>query len=392
MGHHLDGKSSIVPLIDRLSKYPIGLPDTETLRRILAILFSEDDAYVASRFPLTEATLKELVKATGWEKDRLAQQLEAMAEKGLVMDTSYGSKTYYLLMPGLIGFFEFSFMKQRSDLPVTELAQLMTEYLFGDPEQRMGREFFASKTPLTRALPYEEYIPVSSQVATYESAREIINSSSYGAIGMCYCRHKKEHLGKICDKNAPTKEICISLGTAARFMVRRGFAEYRSSEQLLAILAQARDLKLTHITDNIRHKPSFICNCCSCCCELLGGINQGFPMGIAKTNFTLQINSETCVGCGLCKKACNVTALELFTSENGRKKKQMQVLVENCLGCGACISSCPTQSLSLIAVTRPQVPLRKKDLFKEILREKKRLTPFVIDGIKKKIRSTLKMG
>ena len=392
MGHHLDGKSSIVPLIDRLNKYPIGLPDTETLRRILAILFSEDDAYVASRFPLTEATLKELVKATGWEKERLTQQLEAMAEKGLVMDTTYGGKTYYLLMPGLIGFFEFSFMKQRSDLPVTELAQLMTEYLFGDPEQRMGREFFASKTPLTRALPYEEHIPVSSQVATYESAREIINSSSYGAIGMCYCRHKKEHLGKSCEKDAPTKEICISLGTAARFMVRRGFAEYRSKDQLLAVLAQARDLKLTHITDNIRHKPSFICNCCSCCCELLGGINQGFPMGIAKTNYTLQINSETCVGCGLCQEACNVSALQLFDTENGRKKKQMNVLSENCLGCGACISSCPTQSLSLIAAIGPQIPLKKKDLFQEILKEKKRLTPFVIDGIRKKIRRTLKMG
>ena len=41
MGHHLDGKSSIVPLVDRLNRYPIGLPDSETLRQILAILFSE---------------------------------------------------------------------------------------------------------------------------------------------------------------------------------------------------------------------------------------------------------------------------------------------------------------------------------------------------------------
>jgi ferredoxin len=392
MGHHLDGKSSIVPLIDRLNKYPIGLPDTDKLRRILAILFSEEDAYVASRFPLTEATLKELVKATGWEPERLAKQLDAMADKGLVMDTTYGGKTFYLLMPGLIGFFEFSFMKQRNDLPVAELAQLMTEYLFGDPDQKMGREFFASKTPLTRALPYEEHIPVSSQVATYESAREIVKTSSYGAIGMCYCRHKKEHLGQSCDKKAPTREICISLGTAAKFMVRRGFAEQRSKEQLLAILAQARDLNLTHITDNIRHKPSFICNCCSCCCELLGGVNQGFPMGIAKTNFTLQVSSETCVGCGLCQKACNVTALQMVDVENGRKKKQMQVLVDNCLGCGACISSCPTKSLSLIPVARPEIPEKKKDLFKQILKEKKRLTPFVISGITKKIRNTLKLG
>ena len=392
MGHHLDGKSSIVPLIDRLNKYPIGLPDTDKLRQILAILFSEDDAFVASRFPLTEATLKELVKATRWESEKLKKQLDTMADKGLVMDTTYGGKTYYLLMPGLIGFFEFSFMKQRNDLPVAELAQLMTEYLFGDPEQRMGREFFSSKTPLTRSLPYEEHIPVSSQVATYESAQEIVKNASYGAIGMCYCRHKKEHLDQSCDKNAPTKEICICLGTAAKFMVRRGFAEHRTKEQLLAILEQARGLNLTHITDNIRYKPSFICNCCSCCCELLGGVNQGFPMGIAKTNYTLQINSETCVGCGLCKKACNVTALSLLDVENGRKKKRMQVISDNCLGCGACISSCPTKSLSLIPAERPEIPEKKKDLFKQILKEKKRLTPFVISGIKKKIRKTFKMG
>lgn len=392
MGHHLDGKESIVPLIDRLNKYPIGLPDNEKLRKILAILFTEEEAFIASRFPLTEATLKELQRATGWQADTLKGKLEEMAEKGLVMDTSYGGKTFYLLMPGLIGFFEFSFMKQRQDLPIKELAQLMDEYLFGDPEQEMGREFFASKTPLTRSLVYEDHIPVSSQIATYESAREIIKNSSYGGIGMCYCRHKKEHLGESCEKDAPTKEICISLGTAAKFMVRRGFAEHRSKEQLLNILEQARDLNLTHITDNIRHKPSFICNCCSCCCELLGGVNRGFPMGVAKTNYTLEINDESCLGCGLCKKACNVTALELVDSETSKSKKIMTVKAENCLGCGACISSCPTGSLTLVPAERPEIPEKKKDLFVQILKEKRRLTPFVVSAVKNKITRKLGMG
>lgn len=392
MGHHLDGKSSIVPLIDRLNKYPVGLPDSDKLRQILAILFTEEEAFIASRFPLTEATLKELVRSTGWESARLQAKLDEMADKGLVMDTKYGGKTFYLLMPGLIGFFEFSFMKQRNDLPVAELAQLMHEYLYGDPEQKMGREFFASKTPLTRSLPYEEHIPVSSQIATYESAREIIKNAKYGGIGMCYCRHKKEHLNDSCKKNAPTREICISLGTAAKFMVRRGFAEYRTTEQLLAVLDKARDLRLTHITDNIRHKPSFICNCCSCCCELLGGLLQGFPMGVAKTNYTLQIDSETCLGCGLCHKACNVAALETVAAENGKRKKRMTVLADNCLGCGACISACPSKSLSLIPASRPPIPEKKKDLFKAILKEKKRLTPFVVSGIKNKIRRKFGMG
>jgi len=392
MGHHLDGKSSIVPLIDRLNKYPVGLPDSDKLRRILAILFTEDEAFIASRFPLTEATLPELVRATGWDSVRLQATLDTMADKGLVMDTTYGGKTFYLLMPGLIGFFEFSFMKQREDLPVAELAQLMHEYLYGDPEQKMGREFFASKTPLTRSLPYEEHIPVSSQVATYESAREIIKRAGYGAIGMCYCRHKKEHLNDSCKKGAPTKEICISLGTAAKFMVRRGTAEYRTTEQLLAVLDKARELRLTHITDNIRHKPSFICNCCSCCCELLGGVQQGFPMGVAKTNYTLAIDDETCLGCGLCQKACNVAALEAVPAENGKRKKRMTVLADHCLGCGACIGACPSKSLSLIPASRPQIPEKKKDLFKAILKEKKRLTPFVLHGIKKKILRSIRMG
>lgn len=392
MGHHLDGKSSIVPLIDRLNKYPIGLPDNDKLRQILAIIFTEEEAFVASRFPLTEATLKELVRSTGWEAGRLEKKLDEMADKGLVMDTTYSGKTYYLLMPGLIGFFEFSFMKQRLDLPVKELAQLMTEYLFDDPDKQMGKEFFSSKTPLTRSLPYEEHIPVSSQVATYESAREIVKNAGYGAIGMCYCRHKKEHLDESCDKDAPIKEICISLGTAAKFMVRRGFAEQRTTEQLLKILEQARDLQLTHVTDNIRHKPSFICNCCSCCCELLGGVNQGFPMGIAKTGYTLEIDSESCLGCGLCKKACNVIALELEDVENGKKKALMQVNAENCLGCGACISSCPTESLSLVKVPRPEIPEKKKDLFKKILKEKKRFAPFVVSTVKSRLLRKIGMG
>ena len=132
MGHHINGKSSIVPLIDRLNRYPIGLPDNDKLRRILEILFSPDEAFVASRFPLQEATMRELSRATGWDKLRLRPVLDSMANKGLVMDMQYGGREYYLLLPGLIGFFELTFMKRRQDLPVEELARLMHDYLFED--------------------------------------------------------------------------------------------------------------------------------------------------------------------------------------------------------------------------------------------------------------------
>lgn len=384
MGHH-GAKENLVPLIDRLNRYPIGLFDNEKLRQILAHLFSEDEAFVASRFPLEESTLNELRRATGIENSKLEPILESMADKGLIMDLKYGKTIYYLLMPGLIGFFEFTFMKQRADLPVAELAKLMTEYLYDD--QGQAKEFFSSKTQLTRSLPYEEHIPVSSVVTTYESAREIIKQASYGAVGQCYCRHKKEHLNESCDKNAPVQGICISLGTAAKFMVRRGFAEKRSKEELLKVIDVAREYNLTHITDNIRHKPSFICNCCSCCCELLGGVLQGFPNGIAKANYTLQVNRETCLGCGMCTKICNVKGLDLTPRVTEEKKEKRKLIIDEniCLGCGACISACKTGSLSLVPFDRPPTPEKKKDLFVKILKEKKRFTPFLVSGIKKKL-------
>jgi hypothetical protein len=276
MGHHIGSKSSIVPLIDRLNKYPVGLVDNETLREILNLLFEEREAFIASRFPLEEATLPELSKRTGISEGELQPILESMADKGLVMDLPYAGITYYLLMPGLIGFFEFTFMKNRTDLPLERVARLMHEYMHGNPSEGMAREFFDRRTPLTRSLAYEEHIPVSSEVATYESAREIIVQAESGAVGMCFCRHKKEHLQESCRKGAPVAGICISLGAGAEFLARRGFAELKSKEELLAVLDGARAMRLTHITDNIRSRPSFICNCCSCCCELLAGVQAGY--------------------------------------------------------------------------------------------------------------------
>lgn len=388
MGHHLGSKSSIVPLIDRLNKYPVGLVDSDKLREILALLFDEREAFVASRFPLEEATLPELVRLTNIPAEELLPLLDRMADKGLVMDMPYGGEVYYLLLPGLIGFFEMTFMKNRSDLPLQRLAQLMREYL----EEGQAAEFFGSKTQLTRSLVYEEHVPVTSEITSYERAREIIREAGFGAVGLCYCRHKKEHLNETCAKGAPVDGICISLGSAARFMTRRGFAREQSVDELLAVIDTARSFNLTHITDNIRHKPSFICNCCRCCCELLAGVQMGFHNGIAKTGFSAVIDRQRCNYCGACFTACNVKAIAppkgvTFAS---RDERYAVVSGDICLGCGACITACKQGALSLVPAAKREIPpLKRKELYLRMLKEKKRLTPFVVSGLKKALRNFL---
>ncbi|WP_242479493.1 hypothetical protein [Lamprobacter modestohalophilus] len=145
MGHLLNDKSALVPLIDRLNRYPVGLVDSPRLRQILALLFDPREAEVAARFPLTEATRAELVERTGLPAAELDGILESMANKGLVMDLPVGQETYYLLVPGLIGFMEFSFMRDRGDLPQAELARLMSAYLREQGKDGQAGEFFGSR-------------------------------------------------------------------------------------------------------------------------------------------------------------------------------------------------------------------------------------------------------
>ena len=386
MGHLLSTKSSLVPLIDRLNRYPIGLVDSATLREILALLFDEREAFVASHFPLGEATLDELAQATGIPAAALAPVLEAMANKGLVMDMPYAGTTFYLLMPGLIGFMEFTFMRRRTDLPMAELARLMTEYLHENGRQGQAGEFFGSRTPLTRALVYEDRIPVSSQITPYEDARRIIRDADFCAVTTCYCRHKKEHLGQTCRKGAPVDGICMVLGEGARFLVRRGFAEERDKDAMLQTLDLARSLGLTHITDNVRDRPSFICNCCRCCCELLAGVQMGFADGIAKTPFVAAIDPERCDYCGECLKACNVKCIGLADDARGLPRDQRHAAPDTavCLGCGACLPGCERQAIALVPRTHPTTPPRNKAmLFAHLLWEKGRLMPFVVEGLKR---------
>jgi ferredoxin len=378
MGHQVGSKSNIIPLIDRLNKYPVGLPDSDTLRQILGHLFEEQEAYIASRFPLLEATLEEVSEATNIPADKLQAQLDKMADKGLIMDLPYEGETYYLLMPGLIGFFEFSFMKLRDDIPQTEVARLMEEYFHTQPQGGMAKEFFASKTPLTRSLVYDDQIPVDSSVTSYENARQIVEQADFGAVTICYCRHKKHHLQQPCSK-APMEDTCIALGSGARFLVRRGFAKQQSKEQLLEIIAKAREMGLTHITDNIRQQPAFICNCCSCCCELMTGAQMGYVDGIAKSPFLVQIDPEKCNGCGLCVKTCNVKAL----APSG-ERQTVKLQEQTCLGCGACLPSCKQDALRLIERTKnPLPPKNRSVMMAKRLFERGRTMPFIVSKIKK---------
>ena len=56
----------------------------------------------------------------------------------------------------------------------------------------------------------------------WERASEVVKTATHRGVGVCYSRHKMEHLGRDCD--APKVNCMTFGGTARQSLARHGFA------------------------------------------------------------------------------------------------------------------------------------------------------------------------
>jgi len=120
---------------------------------------------------------------------------------------------------------------------------------------------------------------------------------------------------------------------------------------------------------------------------------MGYHSGIAKTGYSAVIDGSKCDYCGACFAACNVKAIGMAKGEKhaGDGRRFAAVSEELCLGCAACIAACKKGALTLVpSRNRPVPPFKRKDLFVRILKEKKRLLPYLASGLKKGLRDFLR--
>ena len=71
--------------------------------------------------------------------------------------------------------------------------------------------------------------------------------------------------------------------------------------------------------------------------------------GMNRSNYEVHVNSDTCLGCGLCVKRCPMDALTLVEGPRANNKtgKFSEAQTDICIGCGICAYKCPTKSLIL---------------------------------------------
>jgi len=357
MGHYT-ARSGYEQLVERLNRFPQGAPPSETLYKILGILFDEEEAKLVSQLPIQSFNVAEAAKRWKLPETDATIVLDRLARRALLVDFVKDGTTYYVLPPPMAGWIEFSMMRIREDIDQHSLGQLLHQYMNVE-EDFVKNLFFGSEEKIVRSFVNEQALLKSTynqpsdgdlEVMDYERATHIIRSAEHIGISMCYCRHKMEHVGKNCD--APM-EICMTFGKTADSLIRSDYARRIDVDECLELLEVAYAHNLVQIGENVQNEVAFICNCCGCCCEaLLAAQKYGTSQTIATTNFLPRVELENCKKCGKCISACPVSALGDKGDAIG---KTPIVQEEMCLGCGVCIRNCHFDALALEPVDQRRI-------------------------------------
>jgi ferredoxin len=350
-------------LQQHLDRMPIGFPATESgvEIRILRQLFTPEEAELtleASAIPEPAATIHR--RAKGMTLAEVTNLLNQMADKGLILRIHARREPLYAKLIFAVGFYE----RQLKRL-TPELERDCREYILGAYAQASH----SKKTTQLRTVPVNKTIAIERNVATYENIRGYVESHGGPFATMdCICRHGRELLGEKCTQTS-LKENCLTLGVAAREMVRIGQARSISRANTLELLDAADKEGLVLQPENTRN-PLFVCCCCGCCCGVLTSAKR-FPQPAEyfSANFQAEVDADLCDSCGVCQSRCQMDAL--VDGPGGPGGGKPRVDHARCIGCGLCVTTCPSGALQLVEKAQRKVPPDDtKALYMQLLQER----------------------
>ncbi len=369
MGHITSESYRI--LQKRLDRHTQGAPKSDTLYKILEILFTKEEATFVSKLPIRFFTIKEAAKRIKKNEAETEKILNNLADKGILFDIGNNRTKAYGLAPTMAGFFEFSLMRTDGKFNREILAKLFYQYI--NQEKKFIERIFGMNTPIDRTFAHEDRIKNKDKsiVLDYEKASHIIKSASCITVSDCYCRHKMEHIGKAC---SVPKEVCLTLNKAAESLAKHKIAKKISKEEALKILDECRKFGLVQIGDNVQDDVNWLCNCCSCCCEALLAYRKMGVRNKIQSNFFAKIDYKQCASCGMCIKKCPASAI---IEKNGC----IIIDSEKCIGCGVCSRFCGKNCVSM--ERRKKINFTPKDSFERIVTnaiEEGKLQNYIFDN------------
>ena len=341
-----------------LDTLPNGFPATESgvEIKLLKIVFNEEQAELFCNLRLTFETAAEIANRTGRPLNGLEERLITMAKAGQLFTLKLGGARYYKMLPWVFGIYELQLGRMDK-----AFAELVEEYW-----PAYGKQFFTNQPPIMQTLAVEETIPLHQEALPYEKVSTIIDNGQSFLVNECICKKERGLIEKPCDRPV---HVCLAIAPVPGIFDKSPLGRVISKEEAYALLNQAEEAGLVHLTGNVQVGQFYICNCCKCCCGVLRSINEfGIPAAmVLNSHYYAEIDPESCIGCGTCaNERCQVGAIEEL-------EDTCRVIPDRCIGCGLCIGTCPAEAIRLVhkdrdALTTP--PFTEDDWFDE--RGKKR--------------------
>jgi Pyruvate/2-oxoacid:ferredoxin oxidoreductase delta subunit len=209
-----------------------------------------------------------------------------------------------------------------------------------------------------------------------------IDGAACITVGLCYCRHKMQHLGKACDAPLAT---CLTFNDVAAYLAEHGIARVVSRDEAHGIVRDCMARGLVQIGDNKGGGLAVICNCCGCCCDVLVGYRRFGGTGLVSPSaFVAAIRADACAACGTCAARCPVGAV---TTAGGRPAIDGAV----CLGCGVCARFCASGACHM--VVRPVRPFVPADMVEKMVLaaiDTGKIGNFVFDDQRSRVHAVLR--
>lgn len=317
-------------LARHLDKLPAGFPPTDSgvELRILKRLFTEEEARIALGLAMMPEPVAAIAGRLGMDEAALAPVLKEMSKKGLIYRTGKGGVNSYMAAQFVVGIWEYNLNRLDEGL-----IRDVNEYL----PQFMHKSWIAHDTKQLRVIPVSQEITAQMETMPYEQAEEIVRTQSKIVVSDCICRKEHQMMDKGCDY---PMEVCLAFGAGAYYYEENGLGRSIGQDEALSILKQGREAGLVLQPGNSK-KPTNICMCCGCCCQVLKNLKTlDQPAAAVHTNFYARVNQGDCTGCEICVDRCHMDAITV--------DGVAQVDARRCIGCGVCISECPTEALEFV--------------------------------------------
>ena len=347
-------------LRELLDTHPVGCPHAPEIIEILKILFTEEEARVASGLGFMPFGIEEIAYRTGIEPPMAVEHLESLANKGLVFAREKnGIKGYALLSS--IQIFENPYRKGVHDETINKLTPLWKKYRSTSLPSLGGET-----TSILRVIPIEKKIEAGAEALPYEKVYKMIDNAKVLGISRCSCREFEQN----CDS---PREGCMHFGATCTYLVERGFGRYLSKDEMKQKLKEFDEMGLVRQVNNTSDRLEIICHCCSCCSGFLSALKDyDNPRAFTRSAFLPVRDLDKCIGCGICaNERCPMQAIDMID-------EKPVVKIERCIGCGLCSTGCPQDAIRMErSVDVPEPPSSYMDLGLRLLQEKGKLGKFM---------------